>query len=386
MKKKFSGKKIKRGNVAVIGGGIHGIAIAIALAENGANVVLLEKKQGLLQATSGATNNRAHLGYHYPRSMETAIECLKGLKYFKMKYPQALYYPPQAYYVISKHGSKIKPGEFISFCKKVGIPCKIQRPSAGLLARNLIGCSFLVPEPIFNLRILTNLLGKEILEKGVYIKNGSEVTGIEKISGDTYRLTTREGKKQVNYTANVIINATYAYSNNVLRALGLKQDMTSYYLQTTEVVVAKTKKDIPALTIMDGPFMSIMPYAGYKNHVLVYDVTHSVAYKEEGYFCDDSKVWVSNWKKMVECGKKYFPFMDKLEYVRSLWGYRPIPTNDKNECRRTRLKIHSSAPGLYSILEGKFISAPLMARELVKIVRSSRKIMESKITGSDLAM
>jgi len=30
------------------------------------------------------------LGYHYPRSPETAVECIKGLEFFKKKYGQNL--------------------------------------------------------------------------------------------------------------------------------------------------------------------------------------------------------------------------------------------------------------------------------------------------------
>ncbi|MCX6712933.1 MAG: FAD-dependent oxidoreductase, partial [Candidatus Vogelbacteria bacterium] len=64
----------------VIGGGVHGITSAIALAEQGIAVVVLEKRDDLMHGTSGATHNRAHLGYHYPRSKETAIECIEGLE------------------------------------------------------------------------------------------------------------------------------------------------------------------------------------------------------------------------------------------------------------------------------------------------------------------
>jgi D-amino-acid dehydrogenase len=50
----------------VIGGGIHGLSSAIALAKKGLEVSLIEKNSDLLMGTSGATHNRAHKGYHYP--------------------------------------------------------------------------------------------------------------------------------------------------------------------------------------------------------------------------------------------------------------------------------------------------------------------------------
>ena len=81
----------------VIGGGIHGLTSAIALANSGVEVTLVEKNHELMKGTSGATHNRAHMGYHYPRSVETAIECLEGLNFFKNKYPESLFYPEEVY-------------------------------------------------------------------------------------------------------------------------------------------------------------------------------------------------------------------------------------------------------------------------------------------------
>jgi len=60
---------------SVIGGGIHGLTSAIALAKEGLEVTIFEKEKEILLGTSGSTHNRAHMGYHYPRSCETAIEC-----------------------------------------------------------------------------------------------------------------------------------------------------------------------------------------------------------------------------------------------------------------------------------------------------------------------
>ena len=112
-----------------------------------------------------------------------------------------------------------------------------------------------------------------------------------------------------------------------------------------------------------------MPYVGHENHYLIYDVENSVVDEKEGYLYDDTKVYSSNYEKMVEKGHKYFPFMDELKYVGSLWGSRPIPVDSAVQSRTTRLKGYRSSPGFYSILEGKFISAPLIAEELKKKIQ-----------------
>jgi hypothetical protein len=355
-------------NTIVIGGGIHGLTTAIALADSKAKVTLLEKKQELFQGTSGSTHNRAHMGYHYPKSIETAYECSKGLEYFKNKYPNALFFPKKGYYIIAKEGSQTTKEEYIAFCKKIEIPCIIEWPSHDFLLRAPISAPFLVTEPIFNTKLLCELLEKEALQKGVLIKKGSQVIKSTLMDG-IYNIKTQEGDKQASYKANSVMNTTYAYANNILKIFGLEEYMTKYRLQTTEVVVAKTEHDIPPLTIMDGNFISIMPYVGHENHVLIYDVTNSIIEEKIGYFFNDSKSFSSNWGKMIKKGEKYFPFMHKLKYVCSLRGGRPIPIDSKIQSRKTRLKRYESSPGFYSLLEGKFISAPLMAKELIKMLK-----------------
>ncbi len=352
-----------KNNIIVIGGGIHGLTTAIALAESDANVTLLEKKQELFQGTSGSTHNRAHMGYHYPRSIETARECLMGLNFFKNRYPQVLFWPDEGYYIIEKNSRTTKE-EYIKFCKLHGIPCEIKWPSQDVLSREHISAPFLSPEPIFNTKILPKLLEKEAVEKGVVIKKNAGVIN-SKRKNNKYILTTSEKS----YLANVVINTTYAYTNNILKIFKLEDYMTKYRLQTTEVAVVKSYLDIPPLTIMDGPFMSIMPFAGYNNHYLIYDVENSIIEEKEGYFYDDSKKHSSNLEKMLEKGKKYFPFIDNLEFVKSLWGSRPIPVDSDIQSRRTRLQKYTSSPGFYSLLEGKFISALLMAQEIKNMLR-----------------
>lgn len=353
--------------VAVIGGGIHGLTASISLASNGFEVIIIEKKDGLFKGTSGSTHNRAHLGYHYPRSIETTRECREGLEYFKQKYNNALYYPEEAYYLIEKENSKTSTHKFKEFCESACLPYKNLFPSSCEINKYLFDDCFKVPEPIFDIRVLSYLLEEEARKLNIKILKNSEIIDSERLSDGKYKLKFLNNGKSESIASDLIINATYAYSNNILKILGLEKYMTKYFLQTTEVVVARSKKQLPALTIMDGKFISLMPLAGKdnKNLILVYDVINSVVDESLGYFFDDSKKFPSNFSKMIKHGEKYFPFMNDLEYVKSLWGSRPIPYETDGDARITRILSYENAPGIYSILEGKFISSPLIANKLV---------------------
>ena len=74
----------------VVGGGIFGTTSAVALANNGYQVELHEELEDVMMAASDINQYRLHKGYHYPRSKETAQECLKGLYTFKRKYERSV--------------------------------------------------------------------------------------------------------------------------------------------------------------------------------------------------------------------------------------------------------------------------------------------------------
>lgn len=354
-------KKIK---ALVIGGGIHGLTSAIALANSGVEVTLVEKNRELMKGTSGATHNRAHMGYHYPRSVETAIECMEGLNFFKNKYPESLSYPEEVYYLVEKENSKISPDEFREFCDEMNIPYNIGMPESEICLKDSIDTGFRVSEPVFKLRSLTKLLETEAIELGIKILNNSRVIDFNEPDG-IYGVVVQQGNDVSIISADIILNASYAYSNNLLKILGLEGDMTKYVLQKTEIPIVRSRKPLPSMTIMDGDFISIMQEGENMDLFLLYDVLYSVLEKEEGFYLDEERRYPSNFDKMIDHGAKYFPFLKDLEYVDSLWGSRPIPVGISGDSRKTRIRGHNKFPGVYSILEGKFISAPLVAKRLI---------------------
>jgi hypothetical protein len=291
------------------------------------------------------------------------------------KYPQVLSYPEQAFYVIDKAKSQTSKDEYRVFCEDLGIACRMKWPAPEILKRDAVNGSFSVQEPILDVAMLRRLMEREACEKGVRIVKGAEVVEGGRTSRGAYRILTREGRQRGRYLAMCVINATYAYSNNILRMFRLDAHMTRYRLQMTEIAVARTRRPIPPLTVMDGPFLTIMPYAGHANRVLVYDVVNSVVHEQEAYCYENSRRCASNWSKMVERGETYFPFMRDLEYESSLWGARPIPVTNDAQSRRTRIARYKSQPGFYSILEGKLSSALLIADQLKGMMRNEGYLM-----------
>ena len=348
----------------VIGAGIHGVCIADELASSGVNVIMFDSHDDILRETSRGCHNRAHLGYHYPRSLSTVKECLKGLNYFREHLNDVLYYHGAGYYIVSKEDTKVTAEQYEQFCKEADLEYKIEWPSEEFVDRASLEASFMVHEPCYNVNKIREHYKTSLQKKKVEFVSGFNITDVGIAGDNEYYFYDNDNILAIE--ADIIINSTYARANNIQNMFGINTEDNIYKFQLTEVPVVKSSKPIPQLTVVDGPFSSIMPYVGVDDHYLFYDVVHSVNQQEIGTVCPVFSKPESQWEKMVEHGKEYYNFMDDLEYVSSNWGTRPIPTKAVGDSRTTRIVKHGSLPYFYSLLEGKFISAPIAAIDLVK--------------------
>ena len=102
--------------VLVVGGGIFGTTVATMLATSGYNVILHEELSGIMKCASDINQYRLHKGYHYPRSKDTAQECLDGMKSFKRKYGDSIVNGDiNHYYAISSRDSLVSKEEYLDF-------------------------------------------------------------------------------------------------------------------------------------------------------------------------------------------------------------------------------------------------------------------------------
>ena len=67
-------------HVGVLGGGLQGCCVALALAAKGAKVVLFDRNEALLSRTAVANEGKIHLGYMYAAdpTLSTARTMMKG--------------------------------------------------------------------------------------------------------------------------------------------------------------------------------------------------------------------------------------------------------------------------------------------------------------------
>ena len=108
--------------MAVIGGGIFGCYTALKLKEDGYDVDIFDKGD-ILTKTTLNNQHRLHVGFRYPRSMETIEECKSNYDIFLDKFGDCVEFGDENLYLLH-NDSVISPDTIMdnfnlqSFVKK----------------------------------------------------------------------------------------------------------------------------------------------------------------------------------------------------------------------------------------------------------------------------
>lgn len=143
-----------------------------------------------------------------------------------------------------------------------------------------------------------------------------------------------------------------------------------------EIILCKVNDELRdvGLTVMDGPFFSIMPFGktGYHSLTSVTFTPHVTSYdtlptfkcqKLSNGFCSPTCLGNCNecpskpksaWPYMSNLAKKYMNDKFKFEYVGSLYSMKPIlKATEIDDSRPTVIKQFSQNPTFISVLSGK---------------------------------
>lgn len=202
------------------------------------------------------------------------------------------------------------------------------------------------------------------------IQYSVKITGIYKDS-DRYIITTEGGAK---YSSGYILNATYAGTNQILDMLGFEKFKIKYEL--CEIILCNVNEKLKGLgiTVMDGPFFSIMPFGktGYHSLTSVTFTPHTTSYEELPTFsCQERSDGYCTKYRLGNCNNcsarpvTAFPYMDHLarkymrneytfSYDNSLFSMKPIlMSSELDDSRPTVVRKYSDEPTFVSVLSGK---------------------------------
>ena len=354
----------------IIGAGLYGLYAALFCAERGQTVMVLECDSSAFGRATYINQARVHQGYHYPRSISTAMKSAGYFERFNRDYSFCINKEFEQIYATSSEFSWTNGRQFRDFCNDAGIPCEELHPG-NYFKEGMCDGAFLTREYTYDAMILKDYFLTELkrFTNCVRIEYGVEIEDIEK-QHDAYIINTKGGE----YRSCFVLNATYAGANQILDMVGYEKLGIKYELCEIILCDVNDKLKEVGLTVMDGPFFSIMPFGRtgmhsltsvtFTPHTTSYDALPSFRCQEKsGGFCTKRRLGNCNicpakpqtaFPYMANLARKYLLDEYGFEYKESLFSMKPIlRSSEVDDSRPTVIRQYSENPTFIGVLSGK---------------------------------
>lgn len=355
----------------IIGAGLYGLYAALQSArkDERQRILVLEKDSAPFMRATFINQARVHMGYHYPRSLSTASKSAHYFKRFMHDFAFCCLTTFDQVYATSSQFSWTNAEEFRKFCRAAGIRCDDISPTK-YFRPGMCDGTFLTEEYTYDAHILRDYLLSEISNyPGIEIGYGVRPEMIEQ-KGNVYSI--RIGNDEI--CTPYLLNATYASTNEINTMLGFEPFKIKYEL--CEIILCTVNDALRnvGLTVMDGPFFSIMPFGktGYHSltsvtftpHVTSYDTlpTFDCQKASNGYCrpeclgnCNECPAKPkSAWPYMSSLARKYMRPEYEFHYDHSLFSMKPIlKASEIDDSRPTVVRVFSTNPTYVAVLSGK---------------------------------
>ncbi|HSE42776.1 MAG TPA: FAD-dependent oxidoreductase [Acidobacteriota bacterium] len=369
---------MKEFDYVILGAGIYGLYSACILAAKGQTIAVLEYEPASFQRASFVNQARIHNGYHYPRSFTTAKQTASYFREFCEEFDFALMNQFENIYAIADHYSQTNAEQFVKFCANAGIPCT-EVDHLTYFQPNMIEAAFSIQEYSFDApKIRNHLLQKLQSYSKAEIHYSMHVVRAEVEQGN-YKLDLNDGSVIL---ASNVINTTYASLNQIQELFGLPKLPLKYEL--CEVTLCKvTSPENVGMTVMDGPFFSLVPFGTSGLHVLsaVPYTPHLTSTSDVPIFecqknnpkCNAQQLQncstcearpESAFHLMRQLASKYLNESIKIEFEEALFAVKTIPfASEIDDARPTLIQKVNSNPNFISVLSGKISTIYDLKRE-----------------------
>ena len=355
----------------IIGAGLYGLYSALFCFKKGQKVIVLECDDAPFKRATYINQARVHQGYHYPRSISTALKSAGYFERFNKDYAFCVNKEFDQIYATSSQYSWSDGKQFKAFCKAANIPCE-ELYAGNYFKEGMCDGVFRTREYTYDAMILKDYFLNELEQYGssVVIKYGVKICSIEK-GNETYVIRTEEGES---YESAFVLNSTYAGTNQILEMAGFEKFGIKYEL--CEIILCDVNEKLKGVgfTVMDGPFFSIMPFGKTGLHSLtsVTFTPHTTSYDpvptfscqaESKGFCTTKRLGncndcpakpVTAFPYMANLARKYMLDDYRFEYRNSLFSMKPIlMSSEIDDSRPTVIREYSKSPTFIGVLSGK---------------------------------
>ena len=355
---------------------MYGLYAALFCAKRGLSVLVIEKEPDAFSRATYINQARVHMGYHYPRSLSTAMKSAGYFKRFVDDYGFCIHSKFDQIYATSENFSWTNAKQFIDFCKAAGIMCD-EVPASRWFQYKMCDGAFYTEEYTYDAHVLRDYFVDELGKlSNVTIRYNAEISEIVR-DGSEYVVKLESGEE---CASGFVLNATYASVNQILHKAHFADETFAIKYELCEIILCDVDdnlKDV-GLTVMDGPFFSIMPFGltgkhsltsvTFTPHVTSYDDVPQFSCQKRllesgGYKCTSECLGNCNrcpekperaWEYMSHLSRKYMKPEYGFRYVESLFSMKPIlKSSEIDDSRPTAIKVHSSEPTFISVLSGK---------------------------------
>ena len=354
----------------IIGAGLYGLYSALRCGLRGERVIVLEYDEAPFKRATYINQARVHMGYHYPRSYSTAIKSAHYFERFCQDYGFCILTDFSQIYATSAEFSWTNASQFKQFCNAAAIRCD-EIPTEQYFKAGMCDGAFLTQEYTYDAQILKEyFLTKLSTISNVQIAFQARIENIFQ-EDRFYKVVLKDGSI---LQSSFVLNASYASVNQILKKLGFEPFKIKYEL--CEIILCRVDERLKGvgLTVMDGPFFSIMPFGKTPFHSLtsVTFTPHETSYDtcptfpcqhKSGEFCSPEQLGNCNdcpakpksaWGYMSSLAKKYMREDYHFEYETSLYSMKPIlMASEVDDSRPTVIRKYSNDPTFISVLSGK---------------------------------
>jgi glycine/D-amino acid oxidase-like deaminating enzyme len=364
---------MEKWDALVVGGGFYGLYLAEVLAARVPRVLLCEQAGDLMQRASYVNQARVHNGYHYPRSVLTALRSRVNFPRFVAEFRPAVRSDFEKLYVIARQTSKVTAEQFAEGMRRIGAAIEpASRPIRTLFDLSLVEEVFRVQEYAFDAAILKRLMTDRVERAGVTVRLNTSVERIWPQPGGAIRV--RLAAQEV--MAGSVVCCSYAHTNIIAAASGLPVIPLKHEL--AEMALVEVPKAVRGLgvTVMDGPFFSCMPFPPRGLHTLSH-----VRYTPHGHWYDGLpgephvpayEVFAladrrTAFPHMIRDAARYLPALAACEYRDSLWDVKTVlPRSETDDSRPILFRPDHGIPNYHVVMGGKIDNVYDIADEMAK--------------------
>ena len=210
-------------DVAVIGGGVAGLASALALAERGASVCVIEKESRPGRGMSTHNSGVIHAGIYYPPGSLKANLCLEGRqRLYDFCQRHAVPHQRCGKLLVASHQGEVVELEALLARGIANGVTSLQMVDAAFVRHrephvNAVAAVWSPDTGILETEALITALGRLCREQDVAMLVGTPVVGADRSNGGVELATPHE-----RFVAETVVNAAGLYADDVSAMLGGK--------------------------------------------------------------------------------------------------------------------------------------------------------------------